>query len=161
MSEKQDRDGSFSPNHYAVRPQRTGSFFLWLLSILVLNNSTQKWMPRVSDGHRTDLHSDVKLKACIAKAPEVCLPIREASVARSGVPWRRTGVHIPHGNSKATVGVIYAPILYGRGPQRKERNCNTPWRYQAYVSLPLSVPPKRTLPGAPHWKETGAQRPPP
>lgn len=43
MSEKQDRDGSFSPNHYVVRPQRTWSFFLWLLSILVLNNSTQKW----------------------------------------------------------------------------------------------------------------------
>lgn len=55
---------------------------------------------------------------------------------------------IPHGNSKANVGIACHKSLLpmGEGPQRK-RICMLSWRCQSYGSSYLSMPPKGTLIG--------------
>lgn len=49
------------------------------------------------------------------------LPITEALVTRSDVTWRRTGVFIPHGNSKATAGIACHMFLLSIGEGHKEK----------------------------------------
>lgn len=72
-----------------------------------------------SEMHTTEYMMDTEL-TCVGMstcrlASEVCLPSREALVSRSDVPWR-TGVPNPHGNSKATVGVVlYHMFLFSMG----------------------------------------------
>lgn len=108
VSEKQDYCAS-SPPITELDLKEQASFSRRSLPIFVLNN----FLP-FSDRYRIDLRNDMYLKTSKEKSAIVLL-ISKTSVMRSDLPMRKTGVFIPHGNSKTTRGVACHIFLLSMG----------------------------------------------